>query len=81
MRKTHRFGSPEALGKWLIEAREAKGLSQSEVGTRSGLLQPAVSRLEQGHMAPSLQTLAKVVEAMGYSLELRLAPTTKKEKG
>lgn len=48
-------------------AREAAGLTQAQVGERSGILVPVLSRLESGRQKhlPSLSTFLKVAEAIG----------------
>jgi transcriptional regulator with XRE-family HTH domain len=52
------------IGKRLRQLREAKGLSQSDIGRRSGLLRSYISRVEGGHTAPSLATLEKLAKAL-----------------
>ncbi len=46
-----------------------KGLSQGDIEKRTGLLRCYLSRVENGHTVPSLDTLAKIAGA----LELPLA--------
>lgn len=55
------------IGK-LIEAREAKGLSQKELAELSGLKQPAIARLESMRATPQIDTLFKVLQPLGYTL-------------
>ena len=43
--------------------REAKNLSQGDIEKRSGLLRCYVSRVENGHTVPSLETLEKLARA------------------
>ena len=38
--------------------REAKELSQGDIEKRSGLLRPYLSRIENGHTVPTVETLA-----------------------
>jgi transcriptional regulator with XRE-family HTH domain len=59
------------VGKKIRTLREAKGLSQADIEKRSGLLRSYVSRVENGHTAPSLSTLerfAKAIEVEPYQL-------------
>lgn len=56
------------IGDRLRDIREMKNLSQKEVERRSGLLRSYLSRVENGHTVPSLETLAKIAEAMEISL-------------
>lgn len=55
------------IGK-LIEAREAKGLSQRELAKLSGLKQPAIARLESMRVTPKIDTLFRILEPLGYTL-------------
>jgi ribosome-binding protein aMBF1 (putative translation factor) len=55
-------------------AREKLGITQAELADRIGSTQPAVARLEAGGVSPSLDTLRKIADALGFELvvELRL---------
>lgn len=44
--------------------REEKRLSQGEIQKRSGLLRPYISRIENGHTVPSIETLEKLARAL-----------------
>ncbi|MDR2589604.1 MAG: helix-turn-helix transcriptional regulator [Oscillospiraceae bacterium] len=57
------------IGK-MIEAREAKGLSQRDLADVSGLKQPAIARLESMKATPQIDTLFKVLYPLGYTLEI-----------
>ena len=57
------------IGK-LIEAREAKGLSQRDLAEISGLKQPAIARMERMQSSPQIDTLFKVLEPLGYTLSI-----------
>ncbi len=48
----------------LRELREARHLSQGDIERRTGLLRCYVSRLENGHTVPSLDTLEKIAAAL-----------------
>jgi transcriptional regulator with XRE-family HTH domain len=48
--------------------REAKNLSQSDIETRTGLLRCHVSRVENGHTVPSVETLEKFARALEVQL-------------
>ena len=47
----------------LQSLREAKKLSQGDIEKRTGLLRCYVSRVENGHTTPSLETLEKLARA------------------
>jgi len=57
------------IGK-LIEAREAKGLSQRDLAELSGVKQPAIARLESLKSTPQIDTLFKVLSPLGYTLSI-----------
>lgn len=57
------------IGK-MIEAREAKGLSQRELAELSGVKQPAIARMESMKSTPQIDTLIKVLIPLGYTLEI-----------
>ena len=44
--------------------RLQKGLSQGDIEKRTGLLRCYLSRVENGHTVPSLDTLAKIAQAL-----------------
>jgi len=48
--------------------RSQRSLSQGDIERRTGLLRCYLSRVENGHTVPSLETLAKIAEAMDISL-------------
>ncbi len=55
--------------------RIEKGLSQGDIEKRTGLLRSYLSRVENGHTVPSLDTLGKIAEALEVSVsELLEAP-------
>ena len=50
------------------ELREYKKLSQGDVEKRTGLLRCYISRVENGHTVPALETLEKISRGLGVSL-------------
>ena len=56
------------LGDRLRQIREEKNLSQGDVEKRSGLLRPYLSRIENGHTIPSVETLEKLARALEVPL-------------
>ena len=56
------------IGERLRAVRESKQLSQGDIEKRTGLIRCYVSRVENGHTVPSLETLEKFAKAMGISL-------------
>ncbi|MBN1184301.1 MAG: helix-turn-helix transcriptional regulator [Bacteroidales bacterium] len=60
----------------MLLARQSAGLSQAQIAERMGTKPPAITRLESsltsGKHSPSLATIKKYAEAVGYNLEIRL---------
>jgi DNA-binding XRE family transcriptional regulator len=59
----------ELIGK-MVEARESKGLSQRELAKISGVKQPAIARLESLKATPRIDTIIKVLNPLGYTIEI-----------
>jgi transcriptional regulator with XRE-family HTH domain len=55
------------FGNRLREARVTAGLSQSELEDLSGIPKARLSRYENGHVEPSIQTLARLARALNVS--------------
>lgn len=71
------------------EAREAKGLSQSQLAERMGTQQSVIARLEGGGITPTLPTLKRIADALGTKLTVgfeepkrgtRRTPTSKRAR-
>jgi transcriptional regulator with XRE-family HTH domain len=59
------------IGKRLRALRDARNLTQGDIERRTGLMRCYVSRVENGHTIPSLETLqrwAKALEVEVYQL-------------
>ncbi len=56
------------IGERIRSIRELKGLSQGEIERRSGMLRCYISRVENGHTMPSLDTLDKFARAFEIPL-------------
>ena len=52
----------------LIQTRKEQGLSQRDLEMISGVKQPQIARLERGDANPQLDTILKVLAAMGKTL-------------
>lgn len=52
------------IGDRLREMREQKKLSQGDVEKRTGLLRCYISRVENGHTVPAIETLEKLARAL-----------------
>jgi transcriptional regulator with XRE-family HTH domain len=51
------------IGDRLRELREGKKLSQGDIEKRTGLLRCYISRVENGHTVPAIETLEKMARA------------------
>ena len=56
------------IGVTIKDYRLQKGMSQGNIEKRTGLLRCYLSRVENGHTVPSLDTLAKIAGAMDLPL-------------
>ena len=56
------------LGNRLKQFRELGGLSQRKIEARTGLLCCYISRVENGHTVPTVETLEKFASALGVPL-------------
>jgi transcriptional regulator with XRE-family HTH domain len=56
------------IGERLRALRESKNLSQGEIEKRTGLLRCYISRVENGHTVPSIETLEKLARALEVPL-------------
>jgi transcriptional regulator with XRE-family HTH domain len=56
------------IGERLRDLREAKRLSQGDIEKRTGLLRCYISRVENGHTVPAIETLEKMARAMEVPL-------------
>ena len=60
----------------MLLARKKTGLSQADVAERMGTKPPAITRLESslssGGHSPSIATIKKYAEAVGYHLVIKL---------
>lgn len=56
----------------LGRARRARGLTQAQLAARSGTSQATLSTYERGLKSPSLKVASRILEEMGYDLNLRV---------
>lgn len=68
--------SPEQIGNAIRRARKKAGMSQSELGEKTGLRQGTISQIEKGHSAAKLETILAVLSAL--NLELQIAERHRK---
>lgn len=58
----------------LREARLRAGLSQAELGRRTGKAASAIGRWERGEVEPSLETLRRLIRSAGFEVSVALVP-------
>ena len=56
------------IGDRLRELRESKKLSQGDIEKKTGLLRCYISRVENGHTVPTIETLEKLARALEIPL-------------
>ena len=59
---------PMLIGTRLRQLREEKHMSQGDIEERTGLLRCYVSRVENGHTVPSLETLERFAAVLDVPL-------------
>ena len=78
----HESGTPKEplpmmnIGETIRNFRIQKGMSQGDIEKRTGLLRCYLSRVENGHTIPSLDTLAKIASSMDMVLSQFFAGQT-----
>lgn len=67
-------GRRRQLVKELVEARQERGLSQTEIAARMGTSQSAVARLERGDLDVRMSTLERYAAAVGRTVDWSIRP-------
>ncbi len=57
----------QRFAKNMKKLREIKGLSQGDIHRATGIDRAYISNLEAGKQNPTLETIAKIAEALGVS--------------
>lgn len=60
------------LAEQLYALRTAQDLTQAELGRRAGMSQGAIARVEAAAVEPKMETLARLSEALGGRLVVRI---------
>jgi transcriptional regulator with XRE-family HTH domain len=56
------------------QARQRHGLTQRSLALRAGTDQAAISRIERGEVSPTVETVERLLAAMGETLRLESMP-------
>lgn len=68
-------------GTLVRDARRRHGFGQAELAKRLGTSQPAISRIEHDQVSPTLDTLERILNAMGETLRVGTLPLTEPAPG
>ena len=64
-----------ALMDQIVKARKSRGLSQRELERLSGVRQPVIARLERGETSAQIDTITRLLSALGMKLAVVPAET------
>jgi len=53
-----------------IKLRNELGLTQKEMADKSNVLRDKIAKIEGGYYSPNIKSLAKILEPLGYRLEI-----------
>ena len=67
--------TPKQIGDAIRRSRRSNGTSQSETGTKAGLRQETLSKIENGNPAARIDSICDVLAAL--DLELVIRPRSK----
>lgn len=56
------------------DLRRESGLTQAQLAIRAGTTTSAISRLERGHVSPTVATLETLLLCLGYRLDMEAVP-------
>src|SRR5689334_13667252 len=68
-------------GALIREARLRAGLTQTELGARTGKDRAQIARWERDDVAPNIDTVLKLIRACGYDLSLDMVEYREPEDG
>lgn len=80
MHQNYPVSTPIQLSQTLKALRHAAGLSQEEVGTRLGVNQQRVARIEAKPERASFEQISRLVCALGGRLMLEVVPQQKTDE-
>lgn len=61
-------------GRLVRDLRRAHGLTQAQLAVRASTTTSAISRLERGHISPTVATLEALLLCLGYRLDMEAEP-------
>lgn len=60
--------------KAMLAGRKAKNITQKELAEITGITQGDISRLENGSANPSLRTIKRLANGLGFNVKLEFVP-------
>lgn len=69
-----RLAPARAVALRILQYRTDHGLTQTALGRKVGMSQPAIARLEAAEHTPSLETLMRLAERLGMSFRFEIRP-------
>ena len=66
----------QRIGRRIAALRKVQGLSQRALAAKAGIGQTQIVNIERGHYSPSIETVSKMIGAMGYQLAIIPQGTT-----
>jgi len=54
------------MREWLVQARNAKGMSQADVAKQSGIVQQSYQLIEKGVNRPRIETARRIGTVLGF---------------
>jgi HTH-type transcriptional regulator/antitoxin HipB len=60
----------EQIGNIIRRARKKRGISQSELGKKTGLRQGTLSLIEKGHPRAKLETVLLILSVLGLEFQI-----------
>ncbi|HVW17003.1 MAG TPA: helix-turn-helix transcriptional regulator [Solirubrobacteraceae bacterium] len=76
-----RSASHVALGRAIREARDARGISQEDLASASGLHRTYVGGIERGERNPAYANLLRIARALGLRASALLSRAEELERG
>ena len=59
------------IGREIIAAREARGMTQHQLAESVGMVQPNIARIESGKYSVGIDILSQIAEALGCEFSLQ----------
>jgi transcriptional regulator with XRE-family HTH domain len=71
---TYQEEVPVTPAELVRSCRRGSGVTQQQLAVRAGTTKTAISRLERGHLSPSVGTLERLLLCLGYRLQAHATP-------